>query len=546
MTSGLEDRLLTESYWPIDDSVPLSEHTLGSLLQERAQQFPDTVAVIANAHGTGQERRLTYQELYDEAQRVAAAILELVEPGDYVALWAPNIVEWPIILFGAAIAGVTLVALNPVLRRDELMYALGHSRATLLIHADVSRAYDMVSVAAEAKSQCSGLRHVVSLSEIDRWRAAAPLAEGAAGPNASDSSAPVMLQYTSGTTGLPKGVLLRHRSLVNCARFTLEAIEPPTPLIGVNPLPMFHTASCVIGTVGTIWMGGTMVLIEQFTPDGVLEAIRSENANLFFYVPTVLGAVLEAARKDDKPAPSLVRVLGGGANVPGPMIEATEKLFGATTHNLFGQTELSPVISLTRTTDSREDQINSSGHPLPQVAVKIVDPFDGSVVPIGESGEVCARGYQQMVEYIHNPEATAAAVDAEGWLHTGDLGKLDQRGTLTITGRLKDLIIRGGENVSPAEIESFLTAHEDVLDVTVIGVQDEKWGEAIAAVVVPRGEAGEGMRQRLIDYAAQGLSPYKVPRDWYLAAELPTTASGKIQKFKLRAAIVDGTCTPLA
>lgn len=153
MTSGLEDRLLTESYWPIDDSVPLSEHTLGSLLQERAQQFPDTVAVIANAHGTGQERRLTYQELYDEAQRVAAAILELVEPGDYVALWAPNIVEWPIILFGAAIAGVTLVALNPVLRRDELMYALGHSRATLLIHADVSRAYDMVSVAAEAKSQ---------------------------------------------------------------------------------------------------------------------------------------------------------------------------------------------------------------------------------------------------------------------------------------------------------------------------------------------------------------------------------------------------------
>ncbi|MFZ2174885.1 MAG: AMP-binding protein [Rhodococcus sp. (in: high G+C Gram-positive bacteria)] len=540
MTTELDNRILTESYWPLDDSVPLVEYTLGSLLRERARQCPDTVAVVGNAHGTGEERRLTYDELYAEAQRVAAAILELAAPGDFVALWAPNVVEWPIILFGAAIAGVTLVALNPVLRRDELVYALDHSGATLLIHAEASRNYDMAAVVAEAKSRCPQLRHTVSLSETERWRASTSLDEVAAGPNASDSFAPVMLQYTSGTTGLPKGVLLRHRSLVNVARFTMEAIETPTPLVGVNPLPMFHTASCVIGTIGTIWMGGTMVLIEQFTPAGALEALRSEKANVLFYVPTILGAVLEAARQDGNPAPRLVRVLGGGANVPGPIIEATEKLFGATVHNLFGQTEFSPVITLTRTTDSREDQIHTSGHPLPQVAVKIVDPIDGSVVPLGVSGEVCGRGYQQMVEYLHNPEATAAAIDAEGWVHTGDLGKFDQHGTLTITGRLKDLIIRGGENIAPAEIESFLTAHEDVLEVTVVGVPDEKWGEIVAVVIVPRGEPREGLRQSLVDYATQGLSPYKVPRDWYLAAELPATASGKVQKFKLREAIADG------
>lgn len=540
MASSPEPRHLTESYWPLDDRASLVEHTLGTLLRDRAAQFPDTTAVVGTAHATGEQRRLTYEELYAEAASVASALLGVVEPGDFVALWAPNVVEWPVIMFGAALAGVTLVALNPVLRRDELVYALNHSRAMVLIHADSSRNYDMAAVVAAAVADCPHLKDTISLSDTGRWRASTPLPAASAGPAASDPSAAAMLQYTSGTTGLPKGVLLRHRSLVNVARFTMEAVEIPANPVGVNPLPMFHTASCVIGTLGTVWMGGTMVLIEQFTPAAVLAAARAENANVLFFVPTILGAVLEAARGDNEPAPRLVRVLGGGANIPGAMIEATAETFGATVHNLFGQTELSPVLTLTRTSDSRRVQTTSSGRPLPQVAVKVVDPVDGAVTNLGQPGEICARGYQQMIGYLDDPHATAAAVDSDGWLHTGDLGFLSDDGTLTITGRLKDLIIRGGENIAPAEIESCLAAHDGVREVAIVGMPDQKWGETVAAVIVPRGVPSQGFRQALLAHLQERLSPYKLPCDWYLAEELPSTSSGKIQKFKLREAIAGG------
>ena len=532
--------ILTESYWPADNSVPLVDHTVGGLLAERAAQHADRTALVGNTHGSGLERRLSYTQLYEEARRVGAALLRLASPGDFVALWAPNVVEWPIIMFGASIAGLRIVALNPVLRADELHYALEHSGARVLIHADSSRDYDMAAVASEVASRCPSLAHVVSLSEIDRWMADEPFDPTLDG-SVQDPDAPVMLQYTSGTTGRPKGVLLRHRSLVNVSRFTLEAIDSPVNPVAVNPLPMFHTASCVIGTIGTLWMGGTMVLIEQFTPAGTLAALREECASVFYYVPTILGAVLEEARTSTQPVPRLTRVLGGGANVPGPMIEATEKLFGATVHNLYGQTELAPVLTLTRTTDTRDDLVNTSGRPIPHVEVKIVDPTSGAIVPLGESGEICARGFQQMIEYLGDPQATAATVDKDGWLHTGDLGAMDERGVLRITGRLKDLVIRGGENIAPAEIESVLSGHDSVLQISIVGVPDEKWGEAVAAVVVPRGDVPPSLKESLVEYCSARLAKYKVPRDWYLADNLPITPSGKVQKFRLRELIASGS-----
>lgn len=532
--------ILTESYWPADNSAPLVDHTVGGLLAERAAQHADRTALVGNTHGSGLERRLSYTQLYEEARRVGAALLRLASPGDFVALWAPNVVEWPIIMFGASIAGLRIVALNPVLRADELHYALEHSGARALIHADSSRDYDMAAVASEVASRCPSLAHVVSLSEIDRWMADEPFDPTLDG-SVQDPDAPVMLQYTSGTTGRPKGVLLRHRSLVNVSRFTLEAIDSPVNPVAVNPLPMFHTASCVIGTIGTLWMGGTMVLIEQFTPAGTLAALREECASVFYYVPTILGAVLEEARTSTQPVPRLTRVLGGGANVPGPMIEATEKLFGATVHNLYGQTELAPVLTLTRTTDTRDDLVNTSGRPIPHVEVKIVDPTSGAIVPLGESGEICARGFQQMIEYLGDPQATAATVDKDGWLHTGDLGAMDERGVLRITGRLKDLVIRGGENIAPAEIESVLSGHDSVLQISIVGVPDEKWGEAVAAVVVPRGDVPPSLKESLVEYCSARLAKYKVPRDWYLADNLPITPSGKVQKFRLRELIASGS-----
>ncbi|TWG91679.1 fatty-acyl-CoA synthase/long-chain acyl-CoA synthetase [Nocardioides sp. J9] len=536
MTTSAPDEadVLTTSYLPADTSVDLIDLTVPALLADRAAAHPDRLALVGTRHGDGAEVRLTYGELYDEAQRVATAIRQLAEPGEHVAIWAPNVVEWVLVQHGAALAGVVLVALNPVLRRAELEYAVDHSRCTVLLHADSSRDYDMRSVAAEVAAERPHLR-LVSLSDRATWRAEeVDPAVVTAAP--SDPELPVMLQYTSGTTGNPKGVLLRHRSLVNVAKLTMEYVDMPAGAVTINPLPMFHTAACVIGTLGPLWLAGTEVLVEQFAPVPVLETMRREQVEVLFFVPAVLGALLEAQRVSDQPAPQLKVALGGASNLPATMIEATEQTFGAAVTNLFGQTELSPVLTATRPGDAREDKLRTVGHPLPQVDVKIVDPLN-QVVPLGVPGEICARGYQQLIEYLHDPEATAATVDADGFVHTGDLGAMDERGYITLTGRLKELIIRGGENIAPAGIESCLAEHPAVLSATVFGIPDDRMGEIVGAGVHLRepsaAEDPAALAASLIAHCKERLSPYKVPSRWFLAGDLPATPTGKVQKFKL-------------
>ncbi|MFK4040119.1 class I adenylate-forming enzyme family protein [Nonomuraea wenchangensis] len=531
---------LSESLWPRDTSVALIDHTVGSLLAERARTHADTLALVGHAHGTGEERRLSYAQLYAEARQVAAGLAKLAEPGEHVAIWAPNVVEWPIIEYGAALAGVVLVALNPVLRPDELKYALNHSRAVALLHADRSRDYDLAAVVSEVAPGCPALRHTISLSDRERWTAEPG---DWSGPEIDPDSA-VMLQYTSGTTGRPKGVLLSHRALVNVAKLTVETAEVPAGAVCAAPLPMFHTAACVISTLGPLWLGGTMLLVEKFEPAGVLRLIEREGATVLFYVPTILIAVLEAARAGAGPMPRLTAVVGGGANVPGPVIDSVAREFGASVHNLFGQTELAPVLTLTRKSDTPEDLVTTVGRPIPQVDCKIADPATGAVRPLGVEGEICARGYQQMIEYFDDPQATALAVDAEGWVHTGDLGTMDERGVVTVTGRLKDLIIRGGENIAPAEIESCLIAHEAVVDAAVVGVPDDRWGETVGAAVVLRGPASAELKEELAAHCRARLSPYKVPQHWYFAEALPLTATGKTHKPTLRSSIADGALKP--
>ena len=526
---------LVESFWPADSSVALSEHTVGTLLAERADTHNARVALVGTPHGTTQLRRLTYGELYEEARRVASVLTELTEPGDFVAIWAPNVVEWPIVQYGAALAGRTLVAINPVFRADELRYALTHSGATVLIHADANRDYDMAAVVSKVASDVPSLVHVISLSERDRWRGGS--AEFVS--TATDPDAPAMLQYTSGTTGLPKGVLLRHRSLVNVAMLTMEAAEITEGAVCVNPLPMFHTASCVIGTLGPLSIAGTALLVETFAPQSVLDWAIEEKATVLFFVPTILGALLETMRNNDRPAPQFRSILGGAANVPAVMIEGARRVFGGAVHNLFGQTELAPVLTLIRRSDAIEDQLGTVGRPIGQVEVKIVDTVSGATAPLGVQGEICARGYQQMIEYYKDPDATARTVDGDGWLHLGDLGSMDERGYITLTGRLKDLIISGGENIAPAEVESRLVEHSAVAQAAVVGVPHEKWGETVAAVLVVRGERRpaelvESVRRQL----GQRLAPFKVPKRWFITDALPLTASGKVQKFVLRDAIL--------
>ena len=524
---------LTCSYRPADTSVPLVDYTLGELLRVRAHEHPEHTALVGVRVGTGETDRLSYAQLWAEACRTATGIRSLAKPGDLVALWAPNVVEWPVIEFGAALAGVTLVALNPVLRAEELSYALGHSGSTVLLHADRSRAYDLAAVAGQLRDSFPDLK-IVSLSERARWCPGQPdPAVVAAAP--TDPDRPVMLQYTSGTTGNPKGVLLRHRSLVNVAKLTMEAAGAKPGAVAVNPLPMFHTAACVIGTLGPLWLGGTQVLVEQFAPGPVLDTLRDERAGILFYVPAVLGALLAEQKNRAAPPPRLDVVMGGAAMVPEAMIEAAQQVFGATVINLFGQTELAPVLTATRLADSREDQLTTVGRPLPQVDCKVVNPATGEIAPLGGEGEICARGYQQLVAYLHDPQATAATIDADGFVHTGDLGSMDERGYLKVTGRLKELIIRGGENIAPAAVESVIAGHPLVGEATVVGLPDAQWGEVVACVLRLAADPPADLIDQLIAYARERMSPYKVPTRWFLAdSDLPVTPTGKIRKFQVR------------
>ncbi|ORB30337.1 long chain fatty acid-CoA ligase [Gordonia sp. KTR9] [Mycolicibacterium parafortuitum] len=526
---------MRQSYWPADRSVDLVEDSVGALLARRSAQHPDRPALVGTRHGSGEHVRLTYAQLYTEAAGVATALSRLARPGGCIALWAPNVVEWPIIQYGAALAGVVLVALNPVLREEELDYALTHSGATVLLHADVSRDYAMGEVAARVAARIPGLQRI-SLSD-HRWRAVDP------DPGALPEVAPddvAMLQYTSGTTGRPKGVVLNHRALVNVAKLTMESAAAPAGAVGVNPLPMFHTAGCVIATLGPLWLGGTAVLVERFTPAQTLAVLHAERADVLFYVPAILDALVTAQRSEGSPGPRIPIVMGGASLVSPALIDGAAEVFGATVLNLFGQTELAPVLSMTRPTDDRAELLGTVGRPLPQVDCKIVDPATGAVVAVGEPGEICARGYQQFVEYLHDPAATAAAVDDDGFVRTGDLGAMDDRGYLTVTGRLKDIIIRGGENIAPAEIERHLTGDDRLLDLAVVGIADDRWGEAVAAVIRAVGDPVE-VKKTLAAQAESVLSPYKVPSRWFVTeTDFPATPTGKVRKFALRDAIQRG------
>jgi fatty-acyl-CoA synthase len=526
------------AFWPRTDEVALVDHTVGGLLAARAAGHPDTTAIVGVRHGGDEQVRLTYRELFGEAARVATALSTLAERGSFVAIWAPNVVDWPIIQYGAALAGVVLVALNPALREAELEYALAHSGASVLLYADSARGHDMTATVGSVAAKVPDIRYV-SLSQRGVWQAAA-IDQQVLDCAPDDADDVVMLQYTSGTTGKPKGVLLRHRSLINIAKLTLEAVDVPVGAVCLNPLPLFHTAGCVIATLGPLWIAGTVVLVEQFRPESVLQTLSDEHVSVLFHVPAVLGALLRAQQTSRVPAPCLTTIMGGAANVPAAMIESAERTFGATVINLFGQTELSPVLSATRPGDSRTDQLTTVGRPLPQIDCKVVDPHTNEVKRFGQSGEICARGIGQFIGYLDDPEATSQTVDDQGFVHTGDLGSMDARGYLSITGRLKDLIIRGGENIAPVEIETALIEHPSVVDAAVIGLPDDRWGEIVAAVVCVGGAHGPGLKSDIVEFVGARLTHHKVPTRWFVTETMPTTPTGKVRKFQLREAVLTG------
>jgi fatty-acyl-CoA synthase/long-chain acyl-CoA synthetase len=538
--------MLLNSLYPADNALPVWNMTSGDVLRRAAALAPNRTALVevvpegmpSPSGAASTDRRWTYAELLAEAETCAYWLLTRFRPGEHVCLWAPNVPEWVIVQYGAALAGLVLVTANPALRAEELRHVLDRSRAVALLHATAFRGTDMTAIATDAAPGIARLPIDEVRAALDRGMPSTPLPPVAPGE-------PAQMQFTSGTTGRPKGALLAHRALVTNAAFVAERIGQREGDVFVTPMPLFHTAGSVLGVLGAAASLSTIVLPLLFDPALMLRAIEREGATLTGGVPTMLVAMMAERERVDYDLSRLRSLYSGGAPVAPELLARVEASFGCRMMSVYGQTELSPIVCATGHDDEPADRAHTAGRPLPQVEVRIADPGNGAVVPIGAEGEIQARGYQAMIGYFGQPEETARTLLPDGWLRTGDLGRMDKRGYVRVTGRLSDMIIRGGENIYPAEIEAALMRHPAVADAAVFGVPDPVWGETVAASVRLHDEAAGTAAQELKDHCRALLSPQKTPASWYAASGFPLTASGKVQKYLLSEQALGGDLVPL-
>ncbi|MEE2777765.1 MAG: AMP-binding protein [Acidobacteriota bacterium] len=517
------------SYVPADDSSPVLESTVGGILREAAEQSPDAVALVEGTPGINR-RSWTYAELLRDAETVARALATRFEKGERVAIWAPNIAEWVLVEYGAGLAGVVLVTVNPAYKPGELKYVLEQSQSSGIFYLPSFRGNPMEESLRSVLGELPNVREVISFEDFDDFMASADPATEL--PDVSPDD-PVQIQYTSGTTGFPKGAYLHHRGITNNARYTLERLGLDHNGAYVNPMPLFHTGGCVIGVLGPCSQRATLINMVQFEPGLMLELAEAYQATHMLGVPTMLIAMMEHEDFGSRDLSSVTTVCSGGATVPADLVRRIEQTLGVQFSIIYGQTEASPGVTLMKPDDSPHDKANTLGPVLPQTELKVIDPDTGDTVPIGEPGELCCRGYLVMLGYYEMPEKTAETIDDEGWLHTGDLVTMDERGYTTITGRLKDMIIRGGENIYPREIEELLFEHDQVADVAILGLPDERWGEIVGAFVRDANPQNPASDAELHTYCRENMAPQKTPKVWYRVTEFPLTPSGKIQKFVL-------------
>ncbi|OUZ12402.1 long-chain fatty acid--CoA ligase [Aeromicrobium sp. PE09-221] len=533
--------MLTTSLVAPDESAPILDLSIGDLLRRVAAEVPDRTALVSVAPER-EPRTWTYAELLSDAEHAAQWLLERFEPGEHIAVWAPNVPEWVVLQHGAALAGLVLVTANPALRGAELAYLLDQSDSVGIAYAAGFRGTDMGAILNEVLPQLKGVREQIPFEGwLDQIRD--NHSDDRDLPTVDPGSA-AQLQYTSGTTGFPKGARLGHRAMLTNASYIHRRAQSSEATVWVSAMPLFHTAGCGMAGLGTITQRGTLVLCELFDPTLVLDSIVTWGADHYLGVPAMLRGLLAHPDFDSYDFSRLEVVLSGGDTVPPDVVTAVEDRFGVRFTTVYGQTELSPIIAQTSPDDSTDDKCHTVGRPLWNVEIAVLDPLTGEVVALGEVGEICARGYQQMLGYYNMPDQTAETIDADGWLHTGDLGTLDERGYLRVTGRLKDMVIRGGENIYPREVEDVLIQHEAIATAIVVGVPDERWGESVAAVVSLSSDVTP-TGQELHDFVRTHLAPHKTPKAWYVADELPTNAMGKLQKFRLRESIVSGELAPL-
>ncbi len=519
---------LSQSYFPAQSDGEVHDITVGGLLREIAIENPGAVALVEVDDQGNCGREWTYSAVMDEAERLAQSLASRFVPGERVAVWAPNIPEWLFMEYACGLAGLVLVTANPSLQAKELRYVLEQSGAVALFMVDEFRGNPMDEIGADAVSGNTSIREVVNLLDASALQARGDRTDGLPDVCPDDAA---QIQYTSGTTGFPKGAVLSHKNLTNNARLYCARKQVKGHSVWANFMPLFHTAGCATGALGCLQAACKMLLIKRFDAHMFARLIEEQGVTTCFAVPTMLFNLLEALDDVPRDMTSLEVISTGGAPVPPELVRRVRDRLGCHLLSAFGQTEHAPMICLNPVESTLEQIVETAGQPLPHTEVSIRAPEMNTVLPIGEVGEICARSYAVMIGYNDNPDATASAIDAEGWLHTGDLGTMDAQGFIRVTGRVKDMIIRGGENYFPAEIEAVLIEREEILQVAVVGLPDEKWGEVIAAFFlspnVPDVTA-------LKTHCRRSLSPQKTPTTWVRVPEFPLTGSGKVQKFEIR------------
>ncbi len=521
---------LTVSYWPAEQAAVEADLTVGAALALAAKRWPDRLALVEGVI-VDSPRSWTYAQLYEASKRAADALLRRFAPAEHVAVWASNRPEWLLLQFGAAIAGLTLVTVNPAYGPNELEYVLRQSRACGLFVEPVVRRRELAEIAQTVVKALPLVRETISIEDM-HFLLNDDHADVLSLPSVG-ADAPVQIQYTSGTTGFPKGALLAHRGLTLNGVLYAHTIGARPGDVWINPMPLFHTAGCGLVTLGALQTGGTHVLPPTFDADLMLDLFERYDGTILLSVPTMLIRIIEAQRHRPRRVSTWRLATLGGAPVPPELVRRAQEELDVSVAIGFGQTESSPYITHTLPSDPNPVWAQTVGRPLPLIEVKIADSSNGEPVPVGEHGEICTRSDCVMLEYFDDPEGTAIAIDNERWLHTGDTGTMDAEGYIRVDGRLKDLIIRGGENIYPREIEDMLFTHDSVVNVSVVGVPDEEWGETVAAFVQLRpGHSAD--EKELESFCRARIAGYKVPGQWVFVSEFPQTTSGKVQKFVLR------------
>ncbi len=541
---------------------PLLGEPIFQNLRRTAYKFGDREALLVPQQGY----RATYRELVEQCEEIARGLIARgVKKGDRVGIWSPNRYEWVIVQYATAAMGAILVNIDPAYRTSELEYALNQSGISFFILAASFRQADYRAMLAEVKSKCPELREALVLEggAADGLRPSA--ANGGNSPHREDGwealrrdasriepselreleaslqfDDPINIQYTSGTTGFPKGATLTHHNILNNGYFIGETLRYTERDRVCIPVPFYHCFGMVLGNLACTTHGATMVIpAEAFDPVLTMQTVQQERCTSLYGVPTMFIAELEHPRFKDFDFTSLRTGIMAGSPCPVEVMKKVQTVMHMPEMTIaYGMTETSPVSTQCATNDPLERRVSTVGRVHPHVEIKIVDPSTGAVVPRGTGGELCSRGYIVMRGYWNNDEATRQAIDPARWMHTGDLATMDVDGYVNIVGRIKDMIIRGGENIYPREVEEFLYSHPDIADVQVIGVPSEKYGEEVMAWVKLR-EGAADTGDELAAWCKGKIATYKIPRHWKFVESFPMTFTGKVQKFKMREVAVE-------